>query len=67
MNFREYQKGFDRVKWYDSILEGEDRCGTYEFCENCKKSEKYPCARAANRYEKQNKGFVRIAVIRRHG
>ena len=64
MNFKNQQDQFDVVKWHDSILVGEDRCGSYEFCEKCDKTEIYPCARAACRY-KNNGEYIRIAVIRR--
>ena len=64
MSYKSEQKKFDEVKWYDSIVAGCDRCGTYEFCAKCKKAEKYPCARAKFRYENN---LVRVAVIRRRG
>ena len=60
MDFRQQQAIFDDVKWYDSIVAGEDRCGTYDFCVECDKGQTYPCARAAFRHQK---GYVRIAVI----
>ncbi len=49
MDFKAEQEKFDLVKWYDSIVAGEDRCGSYEFCENCDKTETEPCAKAALR------------------
>lgn len=64
MDFKNQQDQFDVVKWHDSILAGEDRCGSYEFCEKCDKTERYPCARAAYRYKNDGK-YIRIAVIRR--
>ena len=64
MSYKSEQEKFDSVKWYDSIVAGEDRCGTYEFCGKCKKEERYPCARAMLRH---SRGVVRIAVIRRRG
>lgn len=63
MDFKTQQDKFDKIKWYDSILAGCDRCGTYEFCIHCDKDEAYPCARAASRLKKK---FVRVAVIHRH-
>lgn len=63
MDFKTQQDQFDNRKWYDSILAGEDKCGSYEFCVKCRKTEPYPCARAAHRYEN---GYIRLAVIRRH-
>ena len=62
MDFKRQQDNFDEVKWFDSIQAGYDCCGTYEFCEACRKEEKYPCARAAHR---RRNGYVRIATIRR--
>ncbi|MBQ3221523.1 MAG: hypothetical protein IJB34_06150 [Clostridia bacterium] len=63
MNFKKQQEKFDDVKWFDSIRAGSDRCGSYEFCGECRKSEPYPCARAAHRHAN---GYIRIAVIRRY-
>ena len=62
MNFKTQQDQFDDIKWYDSVLAGEDKCGSYEFCCKCRKTEKYPCARAAYRYSNR---YIRIGVIRR--
>ncbi len=61
MNFKEEQEKFDKLKWDESMREGRDKCGTYEFCGCCKKEALYPCARAANRYQS---GYIRIAVLR---
>ena len=63
MSFERQQKRFDGVKWFDSIRAGDDRCGTYAFCGECRKDEPNPCARAMHRYQN---GYVRSAVIRRH-
>ena len=63
MSFKNTQKEFDEVKWYDSILAGEDRCGSYEFCGKCDKEEKYPCARAEY---KHNMRYIRVGMLRRH-
>ena len=63
MDFKSQQARFDIQKWYDSIVAGQDCCGTYDFCCKCCKTEKYPCARAAHRY---NGKYIRIAIIRRH-
>lgn len=60
MNLYEEQKKFDDVKWYDSIVAGEDRCGSYVFCDKCEKTSPYPCARAM---QKHKKGYVRIGVL----
>ena len=63
MSFKIRQKEFDDVKWYDSVLAGEDRCGSYNFCAKCDKDQKYPCARAEYRYEKK---YIRLGSIFRH-
>ena len=42
MTLKEEQAQFDIVKWHDSIEEGKDLCGAYEFCGYCDKSEKNP-------------------------
>lgn len=60
-NLKKVQDEFDGVKWYDSIREGEDKCGTYVFCAACRKEETYPCARAAERIRN---GYIRIATVR---
>ena len=49
MDLQAKQKEFDDVKWYDSILVGEDCCGSYDFCDKCNKYELYPCAKAMQR------------------
>ncbi len=61
MDFKTQQQRFDNIKWYDSIVAGCDRCGTYEFCSLCDKSEPNPCASAAHRY---TGGKTRIAVLK---
>ena len=63
MNFKLQQGQFDDQKWYDSVMAGEDKCGSYVFCEKCCKVETYPCAKAAHRY---NNKYTRLGVIRRH-
>lgn len=60
MDYKLEQDKIDDIKWYDSIVAGEDRCGSYDFCVKCKKESRYPCARAKIRYEH---GLVRIATI----
>ncbi len=60
MDFKAQQDRFDDIKWYDSIVAGCDRCGSYNFCEVCNKEEPNPCARAASRYQKR---LIRIATI----
>ncbi len=64
MDFNSQQKKFDDVKWYDSILSGCDRCGSYDFCDVCDKAQPNPCARAA---AKANvtllEGFTKVATV----
>ena len=61
MDFKAQQERFDVIKWYDSIVAGCDRCGSYEFCGLCNKEEENPCARAAYKFRKKG---VRIATLR---
>jgi Zn-dependent alcohol dehydrogenase len=61
MDFKAQQERFDAIKWYDSIVAGTDRCGSYEFCKLCCKEEENPCANAAYRYRK---GWMRLATVR---
>ena len=61
MDFKAEQDRLDKIKWDDSMREGRDKCGTYDFCACCKKEAQYPCARAAYRYRN---GYVRIAILR---
>ena len=63
MTLQAQQAAFDDVKWFDSIKEGRDTCGNYEFCKECRKEQPNPCARAARRFAN---GYIRIAVIHRH-
>lgn len=39
------QDELDAIKWRDSE-HGEDKCGTYDYCDVCDKAVDYPCARA---------------------
>jgi hypothetical protein len=48
------QEKFDKVKWYDSILVGYDRCGSYDFCAECDKTQSDPCARAMQKFNTPN-------------
>lgn len=63
MDYRAEQEKFDKMKWYDSIVVGDDRCGSYDFCKNCDKTEEFPCAHAM---QKANKKRIRIATLRIH-
>lgn len=40
------QDQLDVLKWSDSELIGEDKCGDYEYCVVCDKAKEFPCARA---------------------
>ncbi len=62
MDFKARQNELDVIKWYDSMVAGEDQCGTYSYCVKCRKQEDNPCARAEDRMEK---GYVRVAIITR--
>ena len=62
MGLKSQQALFDVVKWYDSMKAGYDKCGSYSFCKGCDKTDSYPCARAAHRYQH---GYVRVAIARR--
>ncbi len=64
MEMKEFQAQFDKKKWNDSVLWGEDRCGSYEICAFCDKKDEYPCAMADKRFKKKG---VRIAIIRKRG
>ena len=61
MDFKEWQDEFDKTKWIDSIVAGEDTCGTYEFCVKCTKVGATPCAHAFESFQNPR---IRIAVIR---
>ena len=58
---KEIQEKLDVYKLIDSEHKGYDMCGEYEYCVFCKKRNKYPCATAYVRYEKEIvKEFVDI-------
>ena len=50
MEYSRKQKQLDVKKWVDSEIKGYDTCGEYEYCSNCNKSEKHPCAHAYETY-----------------
>ncbi len=62
MDFKSQQEKFDEIKWYDSIVAGEDRCGSYDFCVGCDKKESFPCARAA--YRAREQVWTKLATVR---
>ena len=45
------QAKLDKQKWDDSVAQGRDMCGAYDFCAFCDKSVAMPCASA---FEKMN-------------
>lgn len=51
----EQQQKLDEKKWLDGIKNNKDMCGSYDYCCVCNKLEKYPCAKAENRFKKMNK------------
>ena len=61
MTLKEQQMKFDNEKWLASVEAGEDKCGSYSFCDSCIKTATYPCARAARKAS----GAVRVATVRR--
>ncbi len=61
MDYKAWQAEFDERKWKDSIIAGEDTCGSYAFCGKCKKWESEPCARASERYENP---YIRVATLK---
>ena len=60
MTLKEQQMRFDYEKWMASVAAGEDKCGTYPFCDSCTKTVTYPCARAARKAS-----AVRVATVRK--
>ena len=54
MDLKKQQEALDEVKWFDSIVAGEDTCGTYDFCSFCDKSLENPCACAMRKYKRKN-------------
>ena len=47
------QKRLDIEKYEESAKAGKDLCGTYDYCKYCSKKNKYPCAAALRRYNKE--------------
>ena len=64
MDLQQWQEDFDKKKWIDSMVSGEDTCGSYEFCVKCNKEKEFPCARAFSAFNCPKKACVRIAVLR---
>ena len=55
IGIKERQITLEEKKWLDSEKNKKDMCGRYDYCCVCNKVEKYPCAKAENRYKKMNK------------
>ena len=49
------QKELDQIKWYIGNELGGDPCGTFEYCEYCKKEEENPCEKALKRYKESKR------------
>lgn len=47
------QKELDILKYEESKEAGKDLCGTYHYCKHCNKKNKYPCAAAVRKYQKE--------------
>ena len=47
------QKELDTKKYEESAKAGKDLCGTYDYCKYCNKKNKYPCAAAVRRNQKE--------------
>ena len=72
MEYSRKQKQLDVKKWVDSEIKGYDACGSYDYCANCNKDIKHPCAHAYETYSaianltkttKTTKTIVRIAHV----
>ena len=50
MEYSRKQKQLDVKKWVDSEIKGYDACGSYDYCANCNKDIKHPCAHAYETY-----------------
>ena len=57
------QARLDLQKWYDSVENGRDMCGSYSYCAFCDKSAALPCADAYEQMKSVEKG--RVMPVRR--
>ena len=53
MTLKELQNKLDVRKYEASAKAGKDLCGTYYYCECCNKKNKYPCAAAVKKYDRE--------------
>ena len=51
----EKQRYFNEKKWLDSIKNGKDMCGEYDFCCKCDKTKENPCDMAYQAFTKMSK------------
>lgn len=58
----EKQHELDIMKWNDSVERGHDSCGSYDFCDDCDKSETYPCAYAFEKHSAAKKPAAKPAA-----
>lgn len=49
------QEELDEIKWYIGQELGCDPCGTFAYCEKCKKDEENPCEKALKRYKESER------------
>ncbi len=63
-SYKDEQKKIDEKKWKESYESGEDKCGSYDYCSECKKEEEYPCAKAKRRVSNKKRGKTRVAVLK---
>lgn len=49
-NLLKKQEELDVIKWLESEMRGQDRCGDYEYCVMCHIDDSQPCARAFERF-----------------
>lgn len=45
------QEELDKIKWYIGEELGDDPCGTFAYCDKCKKDEENPCEKALKRHK----------------
>ena len=45
------QMELDKIKWEMGQQLGTDPCGTFKYCERCKREEENPCEKALKRYQ----------------
>lgn len=50
------QHQLDEKKWIGSQINKKDMCGHFLYCKYCNKRNKYPCATAYIKFNKNNEG-----------